>query len=301
MATPTASREQQAAQTGLVVLMLRELAGTWALLDPARLSRTLPRWMAAVRTIIDRYGQAAGTMALDYYDTERRAAGVRGSAPATLLRDIDAEQVEASLRWATKNLWDQDVLDNTAALERELAEIAREEEAAIADLADLGEAALAEVGEDRLGEGIAEAEPAPRRGDPAAQARTSRTKVDGVASRLVTSVARGAIVDSAAQDRAAIAVARIAAPDACAFCRVMVLRGAVYKDEQTAGRRANTRFTGSGEFKYHDHCRCWAAPLFEGEEWQPQPEVEKWQRQYEQARAMRGDTIANYYRLLRVS
>jgi hypothetical protein len=299
VATQTASREQQAAQTGLIVVMLREIAGTWRLLDPARLARTMPRWVAAVRGILDRYGQAAGALALDYYEAERDTARAPGRAPATLLREPDPEQVEASLRWATKNLWDQDLLDDAAALERELDRIAREGETV--DPFALDEDDLAEVGEDRLQDDIAEPEPVPARDDPAAQARASRTKVDGIASRLVGDMGRGAIVDSAAEDRAAVAVARMAAPDACAFCRVMAIRGAVYKNEQTAGRRANARFVGAGEFKYHDHCRCWVTPLFEGEEWQPQPEVDLWQRQYEQARAMRGDTISNFYRLLRVA
>ncbi|OLT13011.1 hypothetical protein BJF79_03680 [Actinomadura sp. CNU-125] len=301
MATPTASREQQAAQTGLSVLMLRELAGTWRLLNPARLAGTMPQWIAAVNDVIDRYGQAAGAMALDYYDAERAAAGVSGRSPTTLLREPDPDQIENSLRWATKNLWDQELLDNAVALERELEEIAHEEEAAIADLADLDEDDLAEIGEDHLDEEIADPEPQPAADDPAGQARASRTKVDGIASRLVGDVGRGAIVDAVAEDRAAVAVARRAAPDACAFCRVMAIRGAVYKNEQTAGRAANSEFAGAGEFKYHNHCRCWATPLFEGEEWQPQPQIELWEQQYQQARAMPGDTISNFYRLLRVS
>ncbi|GAA3957906.1 hypothetical protein GCM10023085_45510 [Actinomadura viridis] len=297
MATPTRSREQQAAQSGLIVLMLRELAGTWTLLDSRRLARTMPRWAAAVRAVIARYAEASGAMALDYYDLERDAAGVPGRRPSPLLREPDPGQVEESLRWATRNFWDQELLDSAAEVERLLAEIAREEESA--DLSNLDEEALAGVGEDRVEEDLSDPEPAPARGDVAGQVRVTRTKVDGIASRLVTDVGRGAIVDAVAEDRQAVGVARMAAADACAFCRVMSIRGPVYKDERTAGRRTNARFQGAGEFKYHDHCRCWAAPYFEGEEWQPQPEIKLWQRQYERARAMRGDTIANLSRILR--
>lgn len=297
MATPTASREQQSAQTGLIVLMLREIAGTWRLLEPAQLAHTMPRWIRAVRAIIDRYAQAGGAMALDYYDAERDAAGVPGRAPATLLREPDPDQLVAGLRWATKNLWGRDVLDQVAAIEAEIERIAREEEAA--DLAAFDEQDLAEVGKDRLEE---DTEDAVEPGDGVVrQIQAARAKVDGITSRLVADVGRGAVIDSVAADPAAVAVARLARPDACAFCRVMAIRGAVYKDEQAAGRGANAKFVGAGEFKYHDHCRCWASPLFDGEEWQPQPEVELWQRQYEQARSMGGDTVANFYRLLRVS
>lgn len=301
MATPTASREQQAAQTGLIVLMLHELAGTWRLLDPARLAGTMPRWVAAVNDVVDRYGQAAGAMALDYYDAERTAAGVSGRAPTTLLREPDPDQVENSLRWATKNLWDQELLDNAAALERELEQIAREEEAAIADLATLDEDDLAEIGADEVADDMAEPHPEPPPGDAAGQAHASRSKVDGIAARLVTNVGRGAVIDAATEDRAAVAVARRAAPNACAFCRTMAIRKAVYKNLQTAGRRANAKFVGDGAFKFHDRCRCWATPIFAGEEWEPQPEVERWEAEYKKAKAMPGNTIRNYERLLRMS
>lgn len=298
MATPTRSREQQAAQNGLIVLMLRELAGTWLLLDHRRLARTLPQWMAAVFAVVTRFGEASGGMALDYYDAERDAAGVRGRGPSPLLREPDRTQVEESLRWATKEMWSQDLLDAAADVERMLADIAREEQAA--DLTRLDEDDLADEGEDRLAEEIAEPEPVVEADPVVEQVRKVRTKVDGIASRLVADVGRGAVVDAVAEDRQAVGVARVAAPTACAFCRMTAIRGIVYKNEQTAGRRANSRFVGAGEFKYHDHCRCTITPYFEGEEWQPQPEIAEWERQYRQARAMDGGNVAaNFYRLLR--
>jgi hypothetical protein len=299
VATPTRSREQQAAQTGLIVLMLRELAGTWRLLDFRRLAATMPRWAAVVVGVVSRYGEVSGGLALDYYDAEREAAGAGGNGPFPLLREVDPGQVEQSLRWATKGLWDQDLLDAAVDVDRLLAELAGEED--IADLDALYEDDLAALGEGRIGEAIKEPEAEPTREDGASQVRAARTKVDGIATRLVTEIGRGAIIDAAAEDRQAVGVARLAAPDACAFCRTMAIRGVKYKDEQAAGRSANTRFVGAGEFKYHDHCRCWATPVFEGEEWQPQPQIELWERQYQQARAMPGDTIANFYRLLRVA
>jgi hypothetical protein len=284
--------------------MLRELAGTWSVLDHRRLARTLPQWMAAVFTVITRYGEASGGLALDYYDDERDAAGVRGRGPSPLLREPSREQVEASLRWATKDLWSQDLLDAAADVERMLADIAREEETA--GLADLDEDDLADEGEGRLVEPITEPEPAPARGHVTETAapvvervRATRTRVDGIASRLVTDVGRGAVIDATTEDRRAVGCARIAAPTACAFCRMMAIRGIVYKNERTAGRSANARFVGAGEFKYHDHCRCTITPYFEGEEWQPQPEIAEWERQYREARAMGGDVIANFYKLLK--
>jgi hypothetical protein len=296
VATLETAAEQQAAQRGLVALMLKDLAGTWSTLNPGRLGQTLPKWIAAVAAVLDRYGDAAGALGLDYYEAERDAAGVPGRAPSPEIRSPERAQVESSLRWATKGLWDDHVLERDPEFDRMWQQILDEE--AAADLASLDEEDLADIGDDLLDE---QAEPVEHRLSPAAdRLAKTRTKVDGIAARLVTDVGRGAVVDAVAGDRKAVGIARVAAPNACAFCRTMTLRGAVYKNEQTAGRRANAKFTGgSGEFKYHNHCRCWTAPLFEGEEWEPQPEVAKWQEQYDRAKAMRGDTLKNFYRILR--
>lgn len=260
----------------------------------------MPRWIAAVSAVLNRYGDAAGALGLDYYETERDAAGVPGRAPSPEIRTPDERQVEASLRWATKGLWDDHVLAPDSEFDRMWQQILDEE--AAADLASLDAEDLADIGDDLLDEPKQSVKPVERELSPAADRLTkTRSKVDGIASRLVTDVGRGAVVDAAAEDRQAVGVARVAAPDACAFCRVMAIRGVVYKNEQTAGRRANAKFVGAGEFKYHSHCRCWTVPYFEGQEWAPQSQIAEWERQYQQARGMRGNTIANYYRLLRAS
>lgn len=306
MATLERASEQQAAQRGLIVLMLQDLARTWADLDTRRLGPTLPRWITAVLAVLTRYGEASGALGLDYYDAERDAAGVGGRAPAPMLRLPERPQVEASLRWATKNLWDDSVRAPDDDFDRLFEQIIQEE--AAADLAALDEDELTDLGDEDLGD---EDPDAPEPDDdedeqerhelsPAArQLRKARTKVDGIAARLVTGVGRGAVVDATAEDRQAVGCARVARADACAFCRMMAIRGIVYKDEGTAGRNANAGFDGKGEFKYHDHCRCWAGPYFEGEEWQPQPQIAEWRQQYQQARQMRGDVIANFYEIVK--
>lgn len=288
------AREQQAAQAGLIALMLQDLARTWSNLDPGRLGQTLPRWVTAVLAVLDRYGDAAGALALDYYDTERDAAGVPGRPPAPEIRTPGRDEVEPQLRWATKGLWDDHVLDPDPEFDRMWQRIVAEE--AAADLAALDEEDLATIGE----EDLQQPEPARETRSPAADRLVkARGNVDGVVTRLVTNVGRGAVVDAVAQDRQAVGVARVADPDACAFCRMMAIRGPVYRNAQTAGRRTNAKFVGAGEFKYHNHCRCWVAPYFEGQEWEPQPQVTQWQRQYERARGMRGDTLKNFGRIVR--
>ncbi|WP_329521171.1 VG15 protein [Spirillospora sp. NBC_01491] len=298
MATLSQSREQQAVQQGLIALMLQDLGRTWSALDARKLGQTLPRWITSVLSVVTRYGEASGGLGLDFYDAERDAAGVRGAGPSPMLRLPEREQVEASLRWATKNLWDDHVLEPDDDFDRLLRQMIEEE--AAADLAAMDDEDLADLAEEPTDEPEPDEDPADL--SPAAQRlQKARSKVDGVASRLVTGVGRGAVVDAAAEDRKAIGCARIAAPNACAFCRMTAIRGVVYKDEQTAGRNANAKFTGASEFKYHDHCRCQIAPYFEGEEWQPQPQIAEWEQQYRQARALRGDVLGNWYRIVRAS
>lgn len=82
------------------------------------------------------------------------------------------------------------------------------------------------------------------------------------AEKLVLDVGRQTIIDNTLTDRKAKGWARVTEPDACSFCLLLATRGAVYKDADTAGRNSNKKFTGTGEFKTHDNCRCHAEPVF---------------------------------------
>lgn len=261
--------------------MLQDLAGTWSSLTPGRLGQTLPKWIAAVAAVLDRYGDAAGALGLDYFEAERDAAGVRGRFVAPEIRTPDQAQVESSLRWATKGLWDEHVLERDPEFDRMWQQIL--DEKAAADLASLDEQDLADIGDDLLDE---PPEPAEHRLSPAAdQLAKTRTKVDGIATRLVTDVGRGAVLDSVAEDRQATGWVRIAAANACAFCRMLAQRGPVYAED-------------TAQFQAHDHCKCVAAPIFEGEAWEPDERVRQWRSQYERASRMKGDTLANLRRIV---
>lgn len=304
MASPDLASEQQAAQIGLLVMMQTELARTFTGLDVRRLAQTLPSWVEAVLEVISRFGEMSGGLALDYYDAERDVAGVSGSAPSPLLTTPEPEQVDRSLRWATKNLWSEDVLGEADEVQQYLDEVAAEGEAEEAEAARSVEQStdeeLADLAEEDAR--IAREQDADRaRSAAAREAEAVRSKVDGIAGRMVSNVGRAAIVDAVDEDRAAVGWARYGKADACAFCRMMAIRGVVYKSAGTAGRNVNARFAEtrtSGTFKYHNGCRCWAVPYFEGQDWIPQPQIPLWEEQYKQARAMPGDTIANYYAIV---
>lgn len=79
---------------------------------------------------------------------------------------------------------------------------------------------------------------------------TFATLVAGGVSRRVSNTARDTITKATDADPRARGWMRIGRGTACAFCRLLVSRGAVY-------RGATSRFAA------HDHCRCQAAPIWD--------------------------------------
>lgn len=86
--------------------------------------------------------------------------------------------------------------------------------------------------------------------DTATDLTTARSLVVGGVQRRVANVARGTIMRSTAADRKAVGWMRVGA-GACAFCRMLIARGAVYTEA--------TAFFGA-----HDNCNCQAAPKWPG-------------------------------------
>ncbi|WP_329223732.1 hypothetical protein OG352_06485 [Streptomyces sp. NBC_01485] len=95
----------RAAQRGLTRLLLRDLLTLRRLLDQNRLQATVPPWIDAVTEVVGRYSETSATLAADFYDGEREAAGVPGSFTVPLADAPPDEQVDSALRWATKDLW----------------------------------------------------------------------------------------------------------------------------------------------------------------------------------------------------
>lgn len=67
--------------------------------------------MLAVRSLVGEYGNASAAAAADFYDAQRVAARVTGRFTVPLLDPPPDEQVDNSLRWATKDLWPRDPED----------------------------------------------------------------------------------------------------------------------------------------------------------------------------------------------
>lgn len=102
---------QRRAQRGLSRLLVRDVRKLRRLIVPSRLESSVPDWILAVRELVAEYGDAAGAAAADYYDAERVAAQVTGRFTVPLLDPPPDEQVDSSLRWATKDLWPRDPED----------------------------------------------------------------------------------------------------------------------------------------------------------------------------------------------
>ena len=98
----------RAAQLALTTLLLRDLRGLRRLISPGRLQATVPSWIEAVAELVARYSEVSATLAADFYDGEREAAEVPGTFTVPLADPPPDEQVDASMRWATKDVWERD-------------------------------------------------------------------------------------------------------------------------------------------------------------------------------------------------
>ena len=106
-----AAAAQRAAQLGVTRLLVKDMRRARRLIVPSRLQATVPQWIAVVRALVGQYGSTSATAAAHYYEAERVAARVTGRFTVPLLDPPPDEQVDQSLRWATKDLWPRDPED----------------------------------------------------------------------------------------------------------------------------------------------------------------------------------------------
>lgn len=148
--------------------------------------------------------------------------------------------------------------------------------------------------------------------EPGAVVETVQSRLTGSTQRYVSDSARETLQVNA--DLEGARWARHASINACAFCRMLATRGAVYTSERAASgvtgrgqemslsdrrrraagnvRRAGGRFLAGGTRtrgtqqlgeKYHDNCHCIPVPVRAGDSYQPPPYVTEWDEQYIQA------------------
>lgn len=233
-----AANRYRAAQVGLTRLLVRDVRGLRRLILPARLRTSVPDWMAAMQAVVEQYARTSSSLAAEFYDAQREAAGVPGVFTVPVADPPPSEQTEASLRWATKDLWPRDPEDpKTTDVQREPLDV-------------------------RLAQ--------------------AQKKAEQVAQKLVTDTGRGTVREAVRQDRQATAWARSAARGACAFCKLLAARGAVYKQD-------------TADFRAHDGCHCGVIPVFKGQRFELSPHAREWERLYrEYAAPHSGDQLRRF-------
>ncbi|GGW80936.1 VG15 protein [Streptomyces griseoloalbus] len=111
-------------------------------------------------------------------------------------------------------------------------------------------------------------------------------KAEQVAQKLVADTGRGTVREAVRQDRQATAWARAAARGACAFCKMLAARGAVYEQD-------------TADFRAHDGCHCGVVPVFKGQRFELSPHAREWERIYrEYAQGHSGDQLRLFRRAL---
>lgn len=269
MSSPQQQPDPQAAQAGLAVVLAAALARLWPSLDLANLRQGLPGFTAAVAVEVRRHAQASATLATRQYRAQRAAAGVRGAFTPVPADPPALEQIAATVDWATRPLWNPNVLAHATAG---------------------GHTANVPTGPGPLTD-------APPAGSAIADAKA---RLAAASERQVLDAGRNTIVDNAGRDRQAKGWARVPEPGACSFCLLLAIRGAVYTSQQTAGpnqrsarhkTRAGEAFLDGGDFKTHDHCRCTAVPVFTA--YEPSAQLRQAQGLYKKVVTDQGRTGAD--------
>ncbi|MFJ4488309.1 VG15 protein [Streptomyces diastaticus] len=109
------SDRYRAAQRGLTRLLVRDVRGLRRLILPSRLRTSVPDWVGAVQAVIDQYARTSAALGAEFYDSQRAAAAVPGPFTVPVQDPPPAHQSEASLRWATKDLWERNPEEATEA------------------------------------------------------------------------------------------------------------------------------------------------------------------------------------------
>jgi hypothetical protein len=119
-----------------------------------------------------------------------------------------------------------------------------------------------------------------------ARLEQAETKAEQVAQKLVADTGRGTVLGAVRQDRQATAWARSAALGACAFCKLLSSRGAVFAQDTV-------------DFKAHDGCHCGVIPVFRGQTFEPSTHAREWARLYQEyAAGHSGSQLARFRRAM---
>lgn len=94
-------------QTALVSMLSGPMASAWSTLNIA-IPSTMTAFIAAIQALVYSFGAISAWQAAEAYERKRKEMGIRGTFTAAPAPAADPEKVEASVRWATRDLWKPD-------------------------------------------------------------------------------------------------------------------------------------------------------------------------------------------------
>lgn len=289
-------QDLRAAATGDLTALWRLMVGR-SPIDAAELM------VEAFVQIIGQFMSSAAQVSAVWYDDLSPESEYR-ARPSTA---ISEEQLRRSARWAmspmfTRTPQPSDAFERAFAAAEEFERGVAESRARQAqEAADVVDAAVAERAA-RAAEASEQDtfEPAFAPGDEGTGSPLER--LIGAGERHINNASRQTITENA--DEEGVRWARHAEPDACAFCRMMATRGAVYLSAESAGQvtggeRNRIRGTRKMGEQYHDRCNCIAVPDRPGNPYVPPDYVDAWTDEYEQASATTNGRTAEILREMR--
>lgn len=123
---------------------------------------------------------------------------------------------------------------------------------------------------------------------------TGLLKVAGTLAKIVLTGGWMTITGTVKRDRQALGWQRVGSDDPCAFCRLLISRGPVYKTEKDA------------TFVPHENCACIAEPFYRGDSPRDQSreyadeydQAKQWARDNPSGRRSKNPALADYRRWL---
>lgn len=255
------------AQAGLGALLVARIRSVWGRLAGVPDETVVD----VVEALVTQFGGASVSLSADFYEDMRAKAGVSGSFRTPVVDPPSREWVESSIGWA---------LDVPAVEEPVV-----EDDTDDVDVAPESSIVWDDEDTDTVSTETEVVE------DP----RLAR--VAAAAEKMVADVGRNELIEAIEADNKARGWARVTRPGACAFCLLMATRGAVYKDQGAAGRDANSKFVGAGNFKFHNNCHCTIQPLF-GRIYEPPEHIREAKKLYRDATKGESDKVNAFRRAL---
>lgn len=270
--------EQQAALRGLSRLTERDLAAIWRRLDLSNPDKLAEPLAQVLEEIGAKYGQAAATLAADWYDEAREGAAVKGrfrASPATL---PESERFEALSRWGVGPLFpsSRPIYDDSGDI-IEYERVGPNPEKALSMIT--GGLSRVVLGMARATtEGNTVLDPSGPR-----YARHASANACAFCALMAT---RGAVY---ASEESALRVTGVSLGGTdyrkmrrTGATREHILAGSRARTIAQGGRKGRTTSRALGE-KYHDDCHCTTVAVFPGTEYREAPYVKKWREAYADA------------------